>query len=384
MWTSSMEALACPCCKSDLELNSFDEQSGGQSLDNAEAKTLVGRDGDTWIETGALACNACKTVFPVFRGVPMLLSYATDQMRGAERSWADHHKRWCSSQGLRLPGGVAPAGELLVAASFSTEWEEYDYGLVLWTAPTSDRLATFKGECGLEDGELQGRHLLEVGCGLGILTDASVKMFGCASWGMDLSSAVFRAARQFRENPRVHFVMGSVFSPPFREGFFGFLYSHGVLHHTWSTREAVKSASPLVSPNGKFYLWLYGVDDVEVNWVRRLAYRVESVVRPAIARLPGFAATMLLLPLVPVYQLASFAGRRAGTHGSTYTPTQALHAARDRFSPLFAHRHRFDEVAAWFHELGYGDIVRVGGEKVSPSWAAAMERNVALRARRAI
>jgi SAM-dependent methyltransferase/uncharacterized protein YbaR (Trm112 family) len=382
MWASSMKAVVCPCCKTGLELISFDEPLGEPCLQPAHPEALVDRDSGSWVETGVLSCSNCKTLFPVHWGVPMLLIYSTEQMRSAEHSWPSEQKNRFSSEGFRLPRGVPPAGELLVAASFSTEWQDYDYGAVLWTAPTSERLEAFRGECGLDEGRLQGGSFLEVGCGLGILTNASVKMFGSESWGMDLSSAVFRAARQFRENPSVHFVMGSVFSPPFQEGFFDFVYSHGVLHHTWNTRVAVESASRLVSPAGSFYVWLYGVDDVEVSWVRRLAYGIESAVRPVIARLPGFAATVLLLPLVPVYQIASVAGRRSGTHGTVYTATQALHAARDRFSPLFAHRHRFEEVAEWFRNLGYTAIVRVGREQVSSSWATAMERNVALRAKR--
>jgi hypothetical protein len=199
---------------------------------------------------------------------------------------------------------------------------------------------------------------------------------------MDLSTSVFRAAAQFKSNPRVHFVQASIFSAPFSPQRFDFVYSHGVLMCTWSTREAVRRAAELVRAQGTLYVWLYGYDDVRVSLGRRLTFAFETLTRPLIARLPSPLATAALLPLAPMYQLASYFGRRSGTHGATYTPKQALHAARDRFTPLFAHRHEFDEVTRWLGELGLRDIHKVLPTDVPPSWAIAIKRNVAIRARR--
>ena len=95
--------------------------------------------------------------------------------------------------------------------SFSTEWEAYDYGDTLWTASTADRLQAFRGECGLQQGDLAGRRFCEIGCGLGILTNEAASALGAEAWGMDLSTSVFRAAAQFRANPRLHFVQASIF-----------------------------------------------------------------------------------------------------------------------------------------------------------------------------
>jgi hypothetical protein len=35
---------------------------------------------------------------------------------------------------------------------------------------------------------------------------------------------------------------------------------------------------------------------------------------------------------------------------------EAMHAARDRFTPRYVGRHTDEEVAAWFHKAGYGDL----------------------------
>jgi 2-polyprenyl-3-methyl-5-hydroxy-6-metoxy-1,4-benzoquinol methylase len=375
MWENAVSGLACPRCRGALHKILDGEGHGTpQPAPRASSQAL-------WIETGLLSCDACKVIYPVHRGVPILLTYRTKAADLALASLPKTVGRQLREQGYQLSSDKAPRGEEFVARSFSTEWDSYDYGPTLWTAPTADRLKAFRGECGLRERDLDGKQLCEIGCGLGILTNEAVAL-GAEAWGMDLSTSVFRAAAQFKSNPRVHFVQGSIFSAPFSPQRFDFVYSHGVLHHTWSTREAVRRAAELVRAQGTLYVWLYGYDDVRVSLARRLTFAFEALTRPLIARLPSPLATAALLPLAPVYQLASYFGRRSGTHGATYTPKQALHAARDRFTPLFAHRHEFDEVTRWLGELGLRDIHKVLPTDVPSSWAIAIKRNVAIRARR--
>jgi hypothetical protein len=39
-----------------------------------------------------------------------------------------------------------------------------------------------------------------------------------------------------------------------------------------------------------------------------------------------------------------------------YGYREAVHAARDRFTPRFVHRHSDEEVCGWFHEAGYEEL----------------------------
>ena len=373
MWQQAIEVLACPRCRGKLTLRVLAED--GPSAGAAPSS-------QRWIDTGVLSCAACRCVYPLYRGVPILLRYMTPLARQAAQAWPAEVHAAHAAEGFAFSADTPPRGEKFVAASFSTEWQTYEYGDTLWTAPTAERLSTFRGECGLKDGDLRGKRFCEIGCGLGILTNEAATGLGAEAWGMDLSAAVFRAAQRFKDNPRLNFVQASVFSPPFATEQFDFVYSHGVLHHTWSTREAVRRAAELVCPGGSLYVWLYGYDDVRISLPRRFAFAFEAITRPLIARLPPALATAVLLPTVPVYQFASLLGRSSGTHGSTYSPQQALHAARDRFTPLFAHRHEFSEVADWYTDIGLKSIHKVAGAEVSPGWALAIERNVAIRGRR--
>jgi SAM-dependent methyltransferase/uncharacterized protein YbaR (Trm112 family) len=377
MWMHAAALLACPSCKSPLELRIIgaDDQAG--AADHPVAGTAP-----FWIDAGLLTCPACRCFYPVHRGVPILLRYRTANAEAAHAAWPQALREELRAAGIGFPLDEPPQGEKFVAASFSTEWEDYDYGPTLWTASTSDRLQAFRGECGLKEGDLAGKRFCEIGCGLGILTHEAATVLGAEAWGMDLSSSVFRAAAQFRDNPNLHFVQASIFAAPFAPQQFDFVYSHGVLHHTWSTKEAVRHAAELVTQGGGLYVWLYGYDDVRISLPRRLAFALEEKTRPVIARLPPKVATAVLWPLVPMYQVASLLGRLSGTHGATYSAQQAIHAARDRFTPLFAHRHEYDEVAGWYEEIGLQDAHKVEGSEVPASWALAIERNVSIRGQR--
>jgi 2-polyprenyl-3-methyl-5-hydroxy-6-metoxy-1,4-benzoquinol methylase len=367
MWERVAEVLVCPGCHGALALRPL------------AARPADAGSEDRWIDTGVLTCEACKSLYPVHRGVPILLRYATMMAQMALKGWPLAVRTQLSAAGYDFPRDEPPPGEKFVCAAFSTEWEDYDYGPTLWTASTAERLETFRGECGLAEGDLRGKRFCEVGCGLGILTHEAAATLGAESFGIDLSTSVFRAASQFRDNTHVHFIQASVFAAPFRGQDFDFVYSHGVLHHTFNTQEAVRHAAGLVRPGGGLYVWLYGYEDVRVSMPRRLAFALEQSTRPWLARLPPRVATGVLLPLVPVYQAASLLGRLSGSHGATYSAQQAIHAARDRFTPLYAHRHEYEEVADWYREIGLHDLHRVSGTEVSPSWAPAIERNVSIR-----
>jgi 2-polyprenyl-3-methyl-5-hydroxy-6-metoxy-1,4-benzoquinol methylase len=370
MWERAAEVLACPGCHGMLGLRALETRLS----DRASA--------DRWVETGVFTCERCKCLYPIHRGVPILLRYVTMMAQMAFRAWPQAVRTELTAGGFDFPGDEPPPGEKFVCAAFSTEWEDYDYGPTLWTASTAERLQTFRGECGLGEGDLAGKRFCEVGCGLGILTNEASATLGAEAFGIDLSTSVFRAAAQFRDNPRVHFVQASVFAAPFRAQEFDFVYSHGVLHHTFNTQEAVRQAAQLVRAGGGLYVWLYGYEDVRVSVPRRLAFALEQSTRPWLARLPPRVATGVLLPLVPVYQAASLIGRLSGSHGATYSAQQAIHAARDRFTPLYAHRHEYEEVADWYREIGLHDLHRVEAGEVSASWAPAIERNVSIRGRR--
>ncbi len=64
-----------------------------------------------------------------------------------------------------------------------------------------------------------------------------------------------------------------------------------------------------------------------------------------------------------------------------YEFSRALHAARDRFTPRYAHRHEPSEVAGWFFAAGFTEIEVLDWRTMPPAEQENYQRNVGVRGR---
>jgi len=101
---------------------------------------------------------------------------------------------------------------------------------------------------------LSGKSVLEVGIGIGAFADHLATTAGCEVVGVDLGYAVDAAQTAFGNNPFLHTVQASAFAPPFRDASFDFVYSFGVLHHTYSTKTAFDRVSRLPRKGGRLFI----------------------------------------------------------------------------------------------------------------------------------
>jgi hypothetical protein len=127
--------------------------------------------------------------------------------------------------------------------------------------------------------------------------------------------------------------------------------------HTFSTKAAFDCVSRLPKVGGRLYVWLYSHGREEGSFERRVLMRGERLLRPIMSRLPTALQTAALMPIVPFYLVRQnlFSDRRQPGF-IKYGLREALHAARDRFTPRYAHRHSDDEVSGWFREAGYSEL----------------------------
>jgi ribosomal protein L32E len=61
------------------------------------------------------------------------------------------------------------------------------------------------------------------------------------------------------------------------------------------------------------------------------------------------------------------------------TLARGIHAARDRFTPQYAHRHEVTEVTEWFRRAGFERMVIVDWKAMPPADHDDYRRNVGVR-----
>ena len=102
-------------------------------------------------------------------------------------------------------------------------------------------------------GSLDGRPLLDVGCGGGLLAEEFHRL-GCRVTGIDLSERSLRAARSHAQisNADLHYLAGSALQLPFPDSQFEILACADVLEHIPNWQDAVAEFSRVLQPGGLF------------------------------------------------------------------------------------------------------------------------------------
>ena len=363
------QLLRCPITGEGLELVAW--ESFERTLDDA-AKRRAAQLGipeaqlTQEVMSGVLLSHAARVAFPIVDGVPRMVTFRAGvvgrfDVESGARLRAEH-------PGFALPEGGAMPGEEEVLRTFSSEWVGYDWdGEAYWNLSAQSWFKAMDYTLQLEPGALDGKRVLEVGIGIGGVADHVSRSHACEVVGMDLGYAVDVAQRHFGSNPFLHVVQASAFKPPYAQRSFDYVYSFGVLHHTFSTKDAFDSVARLVKDGGRFFLWVYSPNNETRTPLRRALMRLENVARPIVTRLPERAQTLALAPTIPVYMGWQVLQKLRGEADLLYGVREALHAARDRLTPRFAHRHTEDEVAGWFASAGFGAL-RKGGARMRPPW----------------
>lgn len=385
MWKRFAGLVRCPLCGSGLQLWPFREEQlriTNPHAALAHSKSIDPGELAQWVEAGLFRCDRCSLSFPIMHGLPVLLPYATP----IHEEFANSYTQELAALPNRYPFPAAEPvpGEQWVMRSFSTEWLAYDFDGVIWEMSYEDHERRFLSELGSFAPASGNGLFLEVGCGIGITTAMAQENFGVDGVGVDLSLAALRATVQHKDNPFLHFVQGSAFYLPLERGRFQTIYSRGVLHHTYSTERAFRNVAACCAPGGTVYLWVYGPGSIRETLFRRAIYALEKPVRGLISRnASGAMANMILVPMSLGYMVFNTARRLKDRTIQPYNFQRALHAARDRFTPAFAHRHDSTEVVGWFRDAGLEGIEVVDWKTMPSADHDDYRRNTGVRGRMA-
>jgi len=354
-----LQHLICPVDKGSLQPVVFDQRENpltSQVKDEIVARGLSVDDFKVEILDGVLMNNRLKLIYPIYHGVPRLLVFQHPLLGEFRQEFAKRLEE-LFQQGYNFPNDNSVPGEKKVLASFSNEWTGYGYNEnAYWAQPADVYNSSLLSTLQNETQDLTNRLVLEVGIGSGGSADFMSKTFKCNLIGVDLGYAVDVAYKNFSSNPFFHIAQASAFRLPFRDETFDFVYSHGVLHHTYSTRTAFDSVARLPKHNGRFYIWVYCWSHELQDLKRSMIMGLEAVVRPWCCRLPTWMQTIVLQPIAPLYLFHQNVVYRGEKGLARYNWREAMHAARDRFTPRYIHRHNEEEVMGWFRENNYERI----------------------------
>lgn len=150
----------------------------------------------------------------------------------------------------------------------------------------------FWSATGWDAKEMEGKWLLDVGCGSGRFAEVALSS-GVNVVALDYSSAVDACYANLRHHPNLHVVQGDIFALPFAPASFDFVYSLGVLQHTPDVHAAFAALPPMVKPGGSLVVDYYE---------KRLTALLHSkyLLRPITKRMDQKKLFALLERVVPV------------------------------------------------------------------------------------
>jgi len=315
----------------------------GQILKLEETKV----EGAEIIE-GTLTCQAGHT-FPITDGVPCLLLPEALEL-AAKKTQESFSTKW-----KRIPNfGFEEASR-----QFYVNWylERYGFGDL-------NTLRVFLAD---------KRNVLDAGTGLG----RDALLYGENTTGqvfaLDISESIYLAYRHVGNLPNVHLLRADLTALPFRKGFFDYVASDQVLHHTPDTEASFRGLTQYLAPGGQIAVYVYRkkgpIREFCDDFLRSHYTQASDEECYTFARamtLLGKALSDLQIEIevpedIPILEI------KAGRHNlqrfiywnifkcywneNLDLETNVM-TNFDWYHPQYAHRHSSDEVKRWCEETG--------------------------------
>jgi SAM-dependent methyltransferase len=176
---------------------------------------------------------------------------------------------------------------------------------------------------------------------------------------------------------RTHFIQADVLQFPFPDGGFDTVFSEGVIHHTPSTEQALRSLVSVLAPGGEILFYVYR----RKGPVREFS---DDYIRDTVSSLPPQEAWDVLRPLTKLGQALAelhvdvqvpedipYLGIKAGCYdvqrllywnfaklywNEALSFEENHHVNFDWYHPRYAHRHTEEEIRRWCDEAGLSII----------------------------
>jgi uncharacterized protein YbaR (Trm112 family)/ubiquinone/menaquinone biosynthesis C-methylase UbiE len=346
----ALKTLVCPFTRADLSLESFEETPVNlttQDIERCKRAGINPADANSAVKEGVLFCDASRKWYPITNYTPIMLDFATGMHSEFSERYSSRSDVFANYE---MADGKPREGETFVQKSFTRQWDLLNHDNVSFGYTPEQRDEFVKLEFDWPPGVLEQSplNILEVGAGSGFETISLEHVSKGCVFGFDLNLALVRKGHLLYSNPFINTAISSAFRLPLRPRTFQVVYSNGVLHHTYSTKEAFDSVEQFRAEDGVICIWLYTHEDYVQGVKPQVVYLIESIFQQRVARLPDFWQDFVVKLLARHYHMKY---QKHGELGrEKFTLKDSEHAVRDRWTPLYAHRHTFKEVIEWFQE----------------------------------
>jgi SAM-dependent methyltransferase/uncharacterized protein YbaR (Trm112 family) len=348
----ALKTFVCPFTQSELSLVSFEEtpiELTGEDLERCHRLGIDPAEASSAVKEGVLYSEKSGKWFPIVNYTPIMLDFPTDMHR--EFKERNSSKTEVLTK-YEMADGKPREGEMFVQRSFTRQWDLLNHDNVSfgYTPEQRDEFVKIEFDWPPKVLDQSPLKILEVGAGSGFETASLERVTRGCIFGFDLNLALVRKGHLLFSNPFINTAIASAFNLPLRPGTFQVVYSNGVLHHTYSTKEAFDAIEKFRAEDGMICIWVYAYEDYNTGRKSALLYVAEWTFRPRIARLPDFWQNLVVKLLAR--QLHRQYRRYGILSREKWTFKDSEHSARDRWTPLYAHRHSFKEIIMWYQEKG--------------------------------
>ena len=168
------------------------------------------------------------------------------------------------------------------AEAFAASWTHLPPGSVYTRAQFEEWLGPITRK------DVEGRSVLELGCGNGSLLVHLVQWNPSQVTGVDLGSSVETANRNVRDTGFRNYSIVQADLTTFRNEVFDFVYCIGVLHHLKNPLKGFEAVLANTKPGGRFHCWVYAREGNAV------VIRVVDPIRRITARFPWWLTKYLI------------------------------------------------------------------------------------------
>lgn len=333
MKTTCLDYMACPVTLQSLKMISFVSEK---------------ERGVEEIMQGLLTTD--RTMYPIIDGIPRFQFGPTFKTKFIH--WYHEYRNniiaYCRNfekQYENILSGI-DKDDSRVSTSFSSQWEKYYYGSKTWGAYPEERANRLLIEFGVTHNDLDGKLLLDTGCGTGDFHAYATRKFNVEIIGIDIADSVDRAFKINKFKPNINYIQGSVITPPIKDKVFDFIYSNGVLHHVPHPYKAFESLARLNKTGGRIYIWLYH----KMNSFDKLYY-----ISRVVCHLPTNLQVMVCKSMSHLLR----AKQKLVDRIEIMPFEEAMVMYMDALTPVYQSVHTQEELGEWYLNHGYENTTLV-------------------------